>query len=274
MARKPDSPAGEERFLEQMNSELAGWSDPLARLRQALDHDELQLYGQPILSLLPKGGFAMAEVLVRLREEEKLMLPPGEFLPVFEHYGMMPELDRWVVSRVLRWLAGAPPGGFRTFSINASVQTIGDTEFPRFVANELRAKKVAPASLIFEVEEASVLARAGSAAQFAAAMKRVGCRVAIDGFGQRSVSFAPLKTLRVDFVKVDGSIVRNLLRSTVADQKLKAVVRVGEAIGVGVIAECVEETAILARLRALGVGYAQGFGIARPAPIGRRPAPR
>jgi EAL domain-containing protein (putative c-di-GMP-specific phosphodiesterase class I) len=274
MSRKPDSPAGEDQFLEQMNYELAGWRDPLARLRQALERDELQLYGQPILSLKPKGGFAMAEVLVRLREEEKLMLPPGEFLPVFEHYGMMPELDRWVVNRVVRWLAGAPPSGFRSFSINVSVQTIGDADFAGFVAGELRAKKVAPASLIFEVEESSALARSGSASQFAAAMKRVGCRMAIDGFGQRSVSFAPLKTLLVDFVKVDGSIVRNLLRSAVAEQKLRAVVRVGEAIGVGVIAECVEEAAILARLRELGVGYAQGFGIARPAPIDRRPAPR
>jgi EAL domain-containing protein (putative c-di-GMP-specific phosphodiesterase class I) len=98
--------------------------------------------------------------------------------------------------------------------------------------------------------------------------------VAIDGFGQRSVSFAPLKTLRIDFIKVDGSIVRNLLRSAVAEQKLKAMVRVGEAIRIGVIAECVEEAAILARLRELGVGFAQGFGIAQPAPIGRRPAPR
>jgi EAL domain-containing protein (putative c-di-GMP-specific phosphodiesterase class I) len=273
-APNPDSPAGDDQFLEKMNLELAGWSDPLARLRQALDRDELQLYCQPILSLQPKGGFTMAEVLVRLREEEKLMLPPGEFLPVFEHYGMMPELDRWVVRHVVRWLAGAPPGGFQGFSVNTSVQTIGDAEFPAFVAGELRAKKVPPASLIFEVEESSVLARMGSAAQFAAAMKRAGCRVAIDGFGQRSVSFAPLKTLRIDFIKVDGSIVRNLLRSAVAEQKLKAMVRVGEAIRIGVIAECVEEAAILARLRELGVGFAQGFGIAQPAPIGRRPAPR
>jgi EAL domain-containing protein (putative c-di-GMP-specific phosphodiesterase class I) len=122
------------------------------------------------------------------------------------------------------------------------------------------------------VEESSVLARAESATQFAAAVKAEGCKVAIDGFGQRSVSFAPLKTLRVDYVKMDGSIVRNLLRSSIAEQKVKAVVRVGEAIGVGVIAECVEETDILVRLKTLNVGYAQGFGIARPAPIAHRSA--
>jgi EAL domain-containing protein (putative c-di-GMP-specific phosphodiesterase class I) len=263
---------GEDQILDQMSRELIGWSDPIARLRQALDRDDLQIYCQPILALRPPGGFVMAEVLVRLREEEALMLPPGDFLPVFEHFGMMPELDRWVVSHVVRWLAGARPGGLRSFSINISVQTIGDPEFPGFVAAELRAMKVAPAVLTFEIEESSVLARAESASQFAEAMKGVGCKVAIDGFGQRSVSFAPLKTLRVDFVKVDGSIVRNLLRSSVAEQKLKAVVRVGQTIGVGVIAECVEETDVLVRLKALNVAYAQGFGIARPAPIAQLPA--
>jgi EAL domain-containing protein (putative c-di-GMP-specific phosphodiesterase class I) len=269
---KAGAKPGEGRFLDQMDRELTGWSDPLARLRQALDRDELQLYCQPILSLRPPGGFVMAEVLIRLREEEALMLPPGDFLPVFEHFGMMPELDRWVVSHVLRWLAGARPGGFRSFSINISVQTLSDLEFPGFVAAELRNLRLPPAALTFEIEESSVMARSGSAVEFAAAVKGEGCKVAIDGFGQRSVSFAPLKTLRVDFIKVDGSIVRNLLRSSVAEVKLKAMVRVGEAIGVGVIAECVEETDILARLKALNVGYAQGFGIARPAPIADRSA--
>jgi EAL domain-containing protein (putative c-di-GMP-specific phosphodiesterase class I) len=261
----------ESQFLDQMSQELTGWRDPFARLRQALDRDELQLYCQPILSLRPPGGFVMAEVLIRLREEEALMLPPGDFLPVFEHFGMMPELDRWVVSHVVRWLAAARPGSLRGFSVNVSVQTIGDPDFPAFVAAQLRSVKVAPAALTFEIEESSVLARTESAAQFAVAVKSLGCKVAIDGFGQRSVSFTPLKTLRVDYVKVDGSIVRNLLRSSVAEQKLKAVVRVGEAIGVGVIAECVEQTDILGRLKALNVGFAQGFGIARPAPIAERP---
>jgi len=273
MDPKRSAPPSEDQFLDQMSRQLAGWSDPLERLNQALERDELQLFCQPILRLQAPRRFVMAEVLVRLREEEALMLPPGDFLPVFEHYGMMPELDRWVVSRVVRWLAGAPPGGFRSFSINVSVQTIGDAEFPGFAARALRAQKIPPAALTFEVEESSILARAESAGEFATAAKQAGCKVLIDGFGQRSVSFAPLKTLRADFVKVDGSIVRNVLRSPVAEQKLKAVVRVGEAIGVGVIAECVEEAKILAKLTALGVGYAQGFGIARPAPIGRRPAP-
>lgn len=272
--RKPQPEDSEDRFLEQMNRELAGWRDPVARLRQALERDELQLYSQPILSLRPPGAFVMAEMLVRLREEEAALLPPGDFLPVFEHYKMMPALDRWVVSRVLRVLASPPHEGPRRFSVNVSGQTLEDASFPQFLTGELQATHVEPSSLVFEVDESDTLTRLEAAARFAQAVKKRGCRVLIDGFGHRSVSFIALKALRADFVKVDGAIVRALLRSEVARQKLKAVVRVGETIGVEVIAECVEESDILASLRELKVGYAQGFGIARPAPIAQSAAPR
>ena len=114
---KAGAKPGEDQFLDQMSHELAGWRDPFARLRQALDRDELQLYCQPILALRPPGGFVMAEVLVRLREEEALMLPPGDFLPVFEHFGMMPELDRWVVSQ---WCGGGRARGRAASAASAS----------------------------------------------------------------------------------------------------------------------------------------------------------
>lgn len=271
---KSSAASNEERFLEEMNRALAGWSDPAARLRQALARDELRLYWQPILSLRPPGAFTMAETLVRLREEESLMLPPGDFLPVFEHYRMMGELDRWVVRHVVRWLADPPSTGPRRLGINVSGQTLADAAFPGFVADELLARRVPPQSLTFEVDESDTLTQLDTATRFAHAVKRIGCAVLIDGFGQRSVSFVALKTMRADFVKVDGSIVRALHRSEVARQKLKAIVRVGDTIGVEVIAECVEQPEIVEQLRALQVGYAQGFGIVRPAPIGELAAPR
>jgi EAL domain-containing protein (putative c-di-GMP-specific phosphodiesterase class I) len=172
----------------------------------------------------------------------------------------------------VRWLADSPPGGFRRFSINVSGQTLEDEDFPRFLAGELLAIRVPPQALTFEIDEHDTLHRLEAAARFAQAVKKSGCKVLIDSFGHRSVSFIALKTLRADFVKVDGSIVRALSRSEVARQKMKAVVRVGETIGVEVIAECVEDADTLAQLRGLRVGYAQGFGIARPAPI-QRPGP-
>lgn len=254
-------------FLEQMGHELAGWKDPAVRLRQALERDELQLFCQPILALRPPGAFAMAEVLVRLREEEARLLPPGDFLPAFEHYQMMAALDRWVVSNALRWLANPPPQAPRRLSVNVSSQTLEDAAFAKFVDDALRAARVEPERVIFEIDESDTLARLERAAHFAQAVRKSGCKVLIDGFGRRSVSFLALETMRADFVKVDGCIVRALQRSDVARQKLKAIVRVGEAIGIEVIGECVEEAEILAQLRAMKADYAQGFGIARPAPI-------
>ncbi len=248
-----------------MDQGLTGWSDPAARLRAALEKDELELYCQPIRTLNGPAGFPMAEVLVRLREEETALLPPGEFLPVFEHYRMMPQLDRWVVRSTLRRLRQGSK--LPRFTVNLASQTLADLQFPEFVATELKASGVAAASLLFELDELDVLAIPEAAARFVSAIKPLGCGVMIDGFGRRSVSFAPLKTLRVDFIKVDGSIIRRILKNEPAQGKLKAILRVGEAIGIGVVAECVEEQDVLLRLKALGVGYVQGFGVYRPHPI-------
>lgn len=254
-------------FLEKMDRELSGWSDPVARLRQALARDELLLYAQPILSLRESGHYPMAEALVRLREEEAALLPPGEFLPVFEHYGMMSELDHWVIRRA----AAALASGSRVaqFGINISAQTLVDGNFAPEVAGALARAHVAPDSLVFEMDENDLLARPDAAHGFAASVKAIGCKLLIDSFGRRSVWFEPLKTLHVDFVKVDGVIVRKLASSDLARSKLNAIVRVGEVIGVGVIAECVEDQATLSVLKAAGVGYAQGFGICAPEPIER-----
>jgi EAL domain-containing protein (putative c-di-GMP-specific phosphodiesterase class I) len=254
-----------DRFLEQMDRELSGWSDLAGRLERALKNDELILFAQPIQSLREPDVFPLAETLVRLREEETAMLPPGAFLPVFEHCGMMPELDRWVISHVVATLAA----GSRVpqFSINISAQTLGDAGFSHALAKDLERAGVNPESLVFEIDENDFLARPDAAARFSAAVKAIGCKLLFDGFGRRSVSFEPLKTLRVDYVKVDGVIIRKLATSDVARSKLNAIARVGEVIGVGVIGECVEDDEVVSLLKAAGVGYAQGFGIRAPEPF-------
>src|SRR5688572_18168037 len=224
----------DEKSIDQTSAELTGWPQPLARLREALEKDEFTLYCQPIAALRAGGErFAMAEVLVRMREEERALLPPGEFLPVFEHYGMMPQLDRWVLQHTVQQLARG--SRFARFTINVSGQTLRDAAFPGF----------------------------------AAALRAYGGGVLIDSFCRRAVSFAPFKALRPAFVKVDGSVIRKLGASEAAQTKLKAVVRVAEALGMGVVAECVEQQELLERLRALDVGYAQGFSVFQPAPIER-----
>jgi EAL domain-containing protein (putative c-di-GMP-specific phosphodiesterase class I) len=255
----------DEQFLERMESQLSGWSDPVDRLRGALDNDELQLYCQPILALQESGRYPLGEVLVRLREEERALVPPGEFLPVFEHYRMMPQLDRWVVRHTVKCLAHGPRIG--SFTVNVSAQTLEDSEFPRFVAAQLGALKLNGQGLAFEIDEADALQRPVAARQFADACRSLGVRVLLDGFGRRSVSFTPIRDLGVQFVKVDGAIIRKLLSSEVAVSKLNAILRVSEVLGFSVVAECVEEQDVLARLKAMGVTYAQGFGIHEPQPI-------
>jgi len=252
-------------LLQKMDDQLAGWSEPAARLRQALAKDELTLFCQPIAALTGAVRFPMAEVLIRLREEEKALLPPGEFLPVFEHYRLMPDLDRWVVRHVVQHLARG--SRIPRFAVNVASQTIEDPAFPRAVALELVSADVPGSALHFEVSESDTLARLEATVKFATALRAVGCGLMVSGFGRRAATFMPLKTLRPDYVKVDGVVVRKLLTAPMAEAKLKAILRVGEVIGFQVIAEMVEDQDILLRLKALGVAYAQGFGIQQPHPI-------
>lgn len=261
-----EKPGETTQFIEKMDAELLGWAHPAERLREALDHDQFRLYAQPIVALAPPGGIAMAEVLVRLREDEARMLPPGDFLPAFQHYRMMAELDRWVVRSALRKLGEG--GAIRRLSVNVSAQTIEEPGFAAFVAMQLRLAALAPDALVIEIDETDVLDRRAAAERFAAGMKGIGCRLLLDGFARRSVSFDALKALQVDYVKVDGTLVRNILRSGSAAAKLKTILRAGEATGVGVIAECVEDDKVLAALRLLKAGYVQGFGVRKPEPIG------
>jgi len=250
------------------NSGLASRGEPAAsRLREALAKDELALYCQPVAALSAPMQFPMAEVLIRLHEEEKAMLPPGEFLPAFEHYGLMPELDRWVLRKVLEHIARG--SRIERFAINIATQTLKDAGFATAAAAELAGADVPGTAVLFEINEPDTLARIDDCQRFASGVRAAGCGVNVSGFGPHSDSFNALRTLRPDFVKVDGAIVRKLVSEPAAETKLKGILRVGEVMGFQVIAEMVEEPDILARLKSLGVRYAQGFGIQQPQPIER-----
>lgn len=248
--------------MSNLAAQLAEWREPVERLRQALAKDELVLYCQPIVTLTGGSDFPMAEVLVRLRQEEEALMPPGEFLPVFEKYGLMPELDRWVVRHVIGHISRG--SRIPRFSINVSGQSLADEAIPKAVALELVSAAVSGSALLFEIDEADSLAQLAAATQFARGIRAVGCGLMLDGFGRFSNSFSALKALQVDFVKVDGSIVRKLLTDAAAEAKLRAIQKIGEATGFKLIAEMVEDQDILVRLKALGVAYAQGFGICEP----------
>jgi EAL domain-containing protein (putative c-di-GMP-specific phosphodiesterase class I) len=259
------APALHTRGVSEEEQPASPWNDTPSRLRKALKQDEFVLFCQPILALRGNGGFALAEVLIRLREEEQALLPPGEFLPLFEQHEMMPLLDRWVLVRIVQRIAA----GCRVarLAMNVSGQTLLDAEFPGFFAETVKRSKIPPAAVVFEVDERDLVGRPQAVKRFAERMRSTGGGLAVSGFGRRLDSFDALEAMRPDFVKVDGSIILKILKSATSEGLLKAVLRVGASLRIGVVAECVEDQDTLTRLVSLGVGYAQGFGVTTPRPL-------
>ncbi|HEX7055451.1 MAG TPA: EAL domain-containing protein [Burkholderiales bacterium] len=248
-----------------MTTAAADWNDPVAYLRQALAHGQFELYCQPIAGLSGIVAYPMAEVLIRLHEEETALVPPGEFLPVLEHYGMMPELDRWVVREVLARLASGPE--IPRFCINLSRQTIADLRFADFFADQLARHGVPADCLVFEIDEADIAAAPSSARRLCASVGSLGAGVLIDGFGRSEQPQAMLSLPCVQYIKLHGSLTRHLATDEAAAAKLHPLLALAAERGIAAIAECVESEEVLACLRALKVRYAQGFGVCEPQPI-------
>ena len=236
--------------------------DPVAYLRQALAEDAFAVFCQPICALGNPLTYPLAEALVRLREEETALCPPGEFLPVLEHYGLMPELDRWVVRRVLRHVSAGAQG---CFSVNVSPQTLLDGAFPAFAARELNASAVPAGRLLFEIDEPDALSPAGH--RFATAIDKLGCGIIIDGLGRGRDFGEPLKTPGLRYIPVCSSLTRQLTAPAPLDEELRALLQVTTGMKIKVIAECVEDRAGLVILHGRGIGFAQGFGVYHPHPI-------
>lgn len=248
-----------------MDSEAQG-IDAVAQLRQRLAEDGFSLYCQPIGSLAgPAISYPIGEVLIRLPEEEKALVPPGEFLPVLEHYGLMPELDRWVVRHVLQCIAIG--SRIPRFSINLSAQTLADRAFPRFLADALEASGVSGECLLFEIDEAEAIALPDYTTRLAAMVGSLGVGIVIDGLGRGSDYFESFKTPCVQFVKVHYSLTRQLIAGEALSADLAALLHVASEMGIEVIAECVEEPSALLRLKKLKIGYAQGFAVYQPYPL-------
>jgi EAL domain-containing protein (putative c-di-GMP-specific phosphodiesterase class I) len=249
----------------RMSSQTTHWTDPVAYLRQALTLDQFTLYCQPIAALSGVVVYPMAEVLIRLREEETALLPPGEFLPILEHYGMMPELDRWVVREVVRRLSSGPE--IARFCVNLSSQTIADPAFPDFFADEIHTNAVPADRVLFEIDESDALAVPSCMRRFSATVGSLGAGILIDGFGRAENHAACLKLPCIQYVKLHGSLTRRIAVDEAAEAKLKAVLRVLGEHGIAAVAECVEDDDVIACLKALKVRYAQGFGICVPQSI-------
>jgi len=264
--------SGNALYLSSLTEELAGWGNPLERIRQAIRNDGFDLYTQDIVALRADAtAKIMHELLIRMRDEEQHLVPPGTFLPLAERFGLMPEIDRFVVRKALAARAAARPSAGATalplLCINLARGTLEDRSFPEFVARALEQTGVSGQMLCFEIADSDIIACLAETTRLANELKPLGCRFSLDGFGRLGVGFGHVKALPLDFLKIDGRIVLQILRVPEALSRVRAIERVCKGIGIRTIAEMVESDECVERLRAVEIDYAQGFGIGKPHPF-------
>jgi PAS domain S-box-containing protein len=264
--------ADHEMFLDAFSEQVSGRRDAGKQFIAAIQEGQFRLYCQ-LISPLPIGSGKTAhyEILIRLMEEESGTTPPGAFFPLAEKNGLMPYLDRWVVGHVLDWAANqrnSSRDSDSIFFINVASATIGDPEFPGFLKNMLDEQEMPGSILCFEVSESDLTARNDSVAAFIRQVRQYGCRVALSGFGRDGVSFEQIRGFQVEFLKIDGGTILNMLSNPVDLAKVISIDRVAKKIGVKTVAELVESDEIVAKLSEIGIDFAQGFGISRPSRLG------
>lgn len=256
---------GEENVAARRS--LINW---VGKVQAALREDRFQLYGQLIQPVTLNAGDAHVEILIRMRDDQGGVLPPGLFLPAAERYALMPNLDRWVIQRALDMLshqwrrAGSLDA---VYCVNLSGQSLTDPTLLEFISGQLRRMPFPATSICFEITETAAIARMDQAREFIAHLKRLGCTFALDDFGSGLSSYAYLKTLAVDFVKIDGGFVKDILENPVSDAMVRSISHIARLMGLKSIAEFVENDAIHQRLAAIGVDFVQGYGIAKPVPL-------
>ncbi|RJG03855.1 EAL domain-containing protein [Noviherbaspirillum sedimenti] len=243
----------------------------VSRLRQALQENRLQLYCQKIVPLNSEAVDAGAhfELLLRLRDEEGRLVPPGAFLPAAERFGLMPTIDRWVISSAFAnfgQLTPDPTEQLEMCAINLSGASVSDPEFLSFILRELALYDIPTSKVCFEITETVAIANLTQAAALINELRAVGCKFSLDDFGSGMSSFAYLKHLPVDYLKIDGGFVKDMLSDAADAAMVEAINHIGHTMGLRTIAEFVENDAIRARLEALKVDFAQGYGIGKPVP--------
>ena len=260
----------EERDAAERHQEMQ-W---VARINRALEEERFELFFQPIVPITPDlDAWPHYELLLRLRDERGEIVMPSAFIPAAERYNLMPMLDRWVVSKTLETLAyrGEADRDPYMLSINLSGTTLNDARFLDYLLEKLTAAAIPPATLCFEITETAAIANLEKVVAFMRALKARGCRFSLDDFGTGLSSLTYLKNLPVDYVKIDGHFVRNVLRDPADECVVEAIVRIARAFSIQAIAERVESRDVMKRLGDLGVGFAQGFFIAVPQPIAELP---
>lgn len=241
------------------------------RIPEALEQDRFVLYAQPIVPLDNTAASSHQEVLVRLLDIDGTLIPPGDFIPAAERYNLMNSIDRHVIAMAFENYSALnkqfPAEEPLQLSINLSGNSLRDDSLVKFIDEQRRKHDIPANYFTFEITETSAIGNLESARQLVAKLKLQGFYLALDDFGSGLSSFAYLKELPVDIVKIDGQFIRNITRNPVDHSMVSAIHQVAATMDIKTIAEFVENEDILNCLREIGINYAQGYGISRPAPL-------
>ncbi len=240
------------------------WVSKLARAR---DESRFELFYQPIVPIGARPHEREHfELMLRLRDEHGTIVAPAEFIPAAERYNIMPSIDRWVVRQALDRVVHRIESGVKPFTVavNLSGTSLNDERFLEFLIAELGGSVLAAGAMCFEITETAAIENLSNVVYFMRELKNRGCHFALDDFGSGLSSFMYLKTLPVDYLKIDGQFVENVTRDPVDRSMVAAISQVGNAMGIQTVAERVESPEVLAELGRLGIGFAQGFYIAKP----------
>ena len=263
--------ASETAYLDTMEQQLDAGGKAREHLLRALEEDRFILLEQRIEALVPEGQPNLREILLRLQEDTERTLPPADFFEIAGRYDLMPAIDRWVIRRLLKCCAAMKQAerGWRMplYCVNVSGATLRDRGFANHVRAQLQHWDIPGSRLCFEIHHGVFAEQQADIASLMAQLKPLGCRFTVDGFGSHKVSFAPFRELHFDYLKIDGSIVSQVLRSASELTKVKALVVACDKIGVQTIAQFVEDDATRTALQEAGVDYVQGFGIEKPGPL-------
>ncbi len=237
-----------------------------ARINNALEEGRFELFRQTILPLQTAETGAHYELLLRMRDEAGKIVAPDNFITAAERYGITPSIDRWVIENAFRWLVSEADEREKLAmcSINLSGQSLGDDKFLPYVIDQFHRSGLDASKICFEITETAAIASFSQANRFIQALKELGCKFALDDFGTGLSSFGYLKHFPVDFLKIDGSFVKEILHDPIDREMVRSINEIGHLTGKQTIAEFAENIEIINMLRSLGVDYAQGYGVSQP----------